>query len=203
VTLDLDARYAAGLLRRQDMLQAEARRLIHDLDLPALLSRAGCPELVGSAASGLMVWRDIDFNILCRDLTLERTFDTLHPLLTDARLVGAEYRNETGRHTPPELRGDERYYVVLHVSARDEMEWKIDLSFWLSDTPRDQVPYLERLRSRLTDETRLAILWIKDVWHRLPSYPYEVGGFDVYEAVLDHGVRTPNQFAAYLRDRGP
>jgi hypothetical protein len=58
------------------------------------------------------------------------------------------------------------------------------------------------MQRRLTDETRLAILWIKDVWHRRPTYPYEVGGVDVYDAVLEHGVRTPDEFAAHLRARG-
>lgn len=81
-------------------------------------------------------------------------------------------------------------------------EWKIDVSFWLSDAPRDQLPYLERLSAQLTDETRVAILWIKDIWHQLPIYPYEIGGFDVYDAVLEHGVRTPREFEAYLRERG-
>jgi hypothetical protein len=60
---------------------------------------------------------------------------------------------------------------------------------------------LDDLRGRLTDETRLAILWIKDVWHRLPAYPEAVSRVDVH-AVLAHGVRTPEEFAASLRQRG-
>ena len=58
------------------------------------------------------------------------------------------------------------------------------------------------LSEHLTKETRLAILWIKDIWHRLPSYPYQVGGTDIYDAVLEHGVRTPAQFEVYLFERG-
>lgn len=198
----LDHQRAAELLHRQDALQAEARLLVDELDLMAVLSRAGQPQLIGSAVSGLMVWRDIDLNVLCRDVTPERVFETLRPLLILPRLVRVEFRNETGRHTPPELRGDERLYAVLHLETGEGRVWKIDISFWLSDAPRDQLPYLDRLASRLTDETRLAILWIKDVWSRLPTYPYEVGGFDIYEAVLNHGVRTPRAFEVYLRERG-
>ena len=58
------------------------------------------------------------------------------------------------------------------------------------------------LAAHLTDEMRLAILWIKDVWHRLPTYPDEVSGTDIYTAVLEHGLRTPEQFATYLQERG-
>jgi hypothetical protein len=54
----------------------------------------------------------------------------------------------------------------------------------------------------VTAETRGAILWIKDIWHRRPCYPDVVGGVDIYDAVLNHGVREPAEFAAYLRARG-
>jgi len=92
-------------------------------------------------------------------------------------------------------------YVVTYEAAADEV-WRLDLSLWLSDAPRNQLAQAEAIRRRLTEETRLAILWIKDVWHRLPVYPYEVGGVEVYDAVLEHGVRTPAEFEAYLRERG-
>ncbi|MEA2531955.1 MAG: hypothetical protein QOG89_3599 [Thermomicrobiales bacterium] len=70
---------------------------------------------------------------------------------------------------------------------------RLDLSLWPSDPPRNQLADLETIRRSLTDETRLAILWIKELWHRLPVYPYEVGGVEVYDAVLAHGVRTPDE----------
>ena len=81
-------------------------------------------------------------------------------------------------------------------------EWKIDVSLWSPESPPGPLAHAEELQRRLTDETRLAILWIKDAWHRSPSYPDRVGGTDVYEAVLEHGVRTPEQFGRYLLRRG-
>jgi hypothetical protein len=62
--------------------------------------------------------------------------------------------------------------------------------------------HLDWLQGELTEETRLAILWIKDIWYRLPAYPYRVGGYQVYDAVLNAGVRTPDEFDAYLIARG-
>jgi hypothetical protein len=202
VPAGLDDAYALELLRRQDALQAEARGVLAELDLVQLLSRAGRVEQVGSSVSGLMVWRDIDFTVLCRDLTPERAFAAIHPLLTHPRVTKVDYRNQTGHRAPPVIRGDERYYVATYWETAGGDEWKFDVSFWLTDAPRDYLPYTERLKRQLTDETRLAILWIKDIWHRLPTYPDEGGAFDVYEAVLRGGVRTPEQFDAYLRERG-
>lgn len=79
--------------------------------------------------------------------------------------------------------------------------WKLDFTFWLSDVRHDHEAYAERILERLTDETRPVILWLKDVWHRLPSYPEVVGGHEVYDAVLNHGVRSVEAFEAYLLER--
>ena len=47
------------------------------------------------------------------------------------------------------------------------------------------------------------MLRIKDHWHRQPAYPDRVGGLDIYTAVLDDGIRTLDEFAAWLAQRGP
>ena len=57
-------------------------------------------------------------------------------------------------------------------------------------------------RERITAEQRSAVLRIKDVWHRRPTYPDQAGGLDIYTAVIDDGVRTPRQFATWLAGRG-
>ena len=60
----------------------------------------------------------------------------------------------------------------------------------------------EDLRQCITAEQRGAVLRIKDVWHRRPAYPDQVGGLDIYTAVVDDGVRTPRQLATWLAGRG-
>lgn len=198
----LEARAAVELFGRQEALQAEAQQLIVHLDLFTMLAHAGKPEQIGSSVSGLMVWRDIDFNVLCSHRSLHRVFESMQPLLTNPQVTKHHYTNESGGHTPAELQGDERYYFVLYYETQAGQEWKIDLSFWLSEKPHTQLAHLAYLSERLTEETRVAILWIKDIWHRFPSYPYQIGGTDIYDAVLEHGVRTPAQFEVYLFERG-
>ncbi|HLJ35585.1 MAG TPA: hypothetical protein VKU38_18160 [Ktedonobacteraceae bacterium] len=58
------------------------------------------------------------------------------------------------------------------------------------------------MKQQVTPETRLAILWIKDIWYQLPTYRNEVYSTDIYDAVLQHGVRTPREFDRYLVERG-
>jgi hypothetical protein len=62
--------------------------------------------------------------------------------------------------------------------------------------------HIQTLPSRLTAETRLAILRVKSVWASRPEYARVVRSFDIYTAVLDGGVRTPDEFAAWLAERG-
>ena len=197
-----EAAYAARLLERQDALQSEANRLVDRLGLPTVLGRAGRFERYGSSVSGLMVWRDIDLGASCGRLSPERAWEMVLPLAAHPRTTRLDYRNETEGLASPELRGYERYYFVARHQMDAGDEWKIDISLWSQEAPPGPPAHAQELRRRLTPETRLAILWIKDVWHRVPSYPDRVSGMDVYDAVLEHGVRTPDQFGSYLRRRG-
>jgi hypothetical protein len=197
----LDAAYTAELLDRQAILQAEAHQVLVDLDLLARLSHLGHAEHIGSSVSGLMVWRDIDVGARCPNPSADRVFETLRPILTHPGVREVLYREETGPRSPSGQPEDQRFYFVIRYETAAGNLWKIDVSVRLSDAPRNQLAHLEYLAQHLTRETRLAILWIKDIWHRLPTYPDSVSGIDIYDAVLEHGVRTPEQFETYLRDR--
>ncbi len=48
-------------------------------------------------------------------------------------------------------------------------------------------------------ETRSAILDIKRAWVNRPEYGKTVRSFDIYTAVLDGGIRTPEEFERFLR----
>ena len=85
---------------------------------------------------------------------------------------------------------------------RETASWRIDLTVWLHDPHTNVTAWHEALRDRITNEQRSAVLRIKDVWHRLPSYPDQISGLEIYSAVLDGGVRTPGQFASWLTDNG-
>ncbi|MEV4517493.1 hypothetical protein AB0K00_52120 [Dactylosporangium sp. NPDC049525] len=177
------------LVARQAALQADGARLLARLD------RLGPLAPTGSFVSGLMVWRDLDVMLLGgpsfgpRDVLalLDRVVD-----LPD--LTGFDYVDERGDRSPTGQRRDERFHVALRVGA-----WRVDLSIWLHDDHADVTAYHRGLAASLTGEQRLRILRIKDVWHRRPEYPDEVSGFEIYTAVLEHGVATPEEFEAWLR----
>ena len=183
------------LEKRQAALQDEAGAVLAELDLPALGFGPALPT--GSYVSGLMVWRDLDVMVLGGPSFAPRDVVSLLGRAVEMPgVTGFDYADERGARSPTGERRDERYHVALRLD-----EWRVDLSIWLHDDHANVTAYHRELAATLTDAQRLTILRIKDAWYRRPEYPDEVGGIDVYTAVLNHGVCTPEEFGAYLAGR--
>ncbi len=90
----------------------------------------------------------------------------------------------------------------MSYRARSGEEWSLDVWFWSRDTPAGDAAYAAEVARLLTPETRVAILWIKDVHQRLRPYSeHRVSSLHIYDAVLNHGVLTPSAFGTYLAER--
>ena len=197
----LDSAFARELLERQDMLQVEAWRTLDALDLAAALASIGPMEVIGSLATGLMVWRDIDLLVVAPGFSASVAHEAMARYFGHPKIGAIRYRYDYAAQNPANDPNDDRYYYALFYQSDDGHEWKIDLSIWIADLPHVERLPPSSLIARLNDETRLAILWIKDQWFARPEYRMTVFSVDIYDAVLDHGVRTPEDFAAYLRER--
>jgi hypothetical protein len=183
------------LFARQDALQAQAADVIADLDLFALLGTIGEPVQTGSSALGLMVARDIDVTTLCSSLEPTPVFDIGRRLAAHPRVRGLTFRNDTGRWNTDARYVDGLYWMVGYL-AEPDIAWKLDLWFLRDGTTQFDLEHLKVLPTRLTGETRAAILAIKEALAAEPSRA--VRSYTVYEAVLDHGIRTPEAFERYM-----
>jgi hypothetical protein len=187
---------------RQSALQEEARAVLADLDLAAVAGDLGPVLLTGSYVSGLMCWRDLDAMLLVGGrFTPVDVLGLLRRLVERPGVTGFQYRDERGPRSPTGEVRDERYHIPVTVD-RAGRPWRIDLSLWLHDPHLNVTRWHEELREIITAEQRRAVLRIKDVWHRRASYPDQISGFEIYTAVLEHGVRTPHEFAGWLAERG-
>jgi hypothetical protein len=179
-------------------LQEEAREVLSELDLGSRLASYNPVLVTGSFVSGLMVWRDLDVMLLGGSrLSPPDVLTAITGLVVFPGMVGFEYADERGSRSPTREKRDERYHVPM-TYVRPGGTWRLDLTFWLHDPHENITAWHEQLRESLTGQQRVDILGIKDVWHRRPEYPEAVSGFEIYTAVLDHGVRTPEQFANWL-----
>jgi hypothetical protein len=184
---------AEEMLQRQDALQSEATAVCGDLGLDELLSAVGQPVRVGSSALGLMVARDVDITVICPALgpaTAEAVAGIGARLAVHQRVRQVRFRDDTGHwNTDPAY--PDGLYLGLDYRSRPGHDWNLDI--WFVDEPGRQpdLAHLTTLAPRLTPEARLAILRIKQA---RADRGAKMRGFDVYRAVLDDEVRTPEQF---------
>jgi hypothetical protein len=189
------------LFVQQEKLQIEAHAVCTDLNIDALLSEFGDPVHTGSSVLGLMVRRDVDITVACPKLDTGAVARLGAELAAHERIWKVLFRNDTGSwNTEPEEYPDGLYLGLGYGSAEGH-RWNFDI--WFVDEPA-RMPDLGHVRTlppRLTTETRAAILAIKHAWADNPAYGKTVRSFTIYSAVLDDGVRSPEEFDRWLANR--
>ncbi|MEV0696859.1 hypothetical protein AB0I53_02920 [Saccharopolyspora sp. NPDC050389] len=189
------------LLERQESISSEAHQVAAELDLMAILGAVGEPVRVGSSALGVMVRRDLDVTVVCRELDRAAHLAVARigaDLAVLERVREVRFRDDTGMwNTDP--RYPDGLYLGVSYRALDGADWTLDI--WFVDRP-DRQPDLEHLRTlapRLDDDHRALVLAIKE---ELASRPADgVASYEVYRAVLDHGVTTAAEFDSWREDQ--
>jgi hypothetical protein len=191
------------LAARQSALREEAAALLEEVGRSGIFTDVGRLAVTGSYVSELMCWRDLDVMLLVgpryspRDVVqlISRAIERLEGV------VGFDYRDERAGRSPTGHVRDERYHLPF-LLERGAGIWRLDLTLWLHDLHENLTSWHLALRDSMTDEQRAGVLRIKDASFRLPSYPDQISGFEIYTAVMEEGVRTPEQFRGWLADRG-
>jgi hypothetical protein len=190
--------YEATLLSHQTALQVEAAELLAVMSRIDVLPDLGPLLVTGSYVSGLMCWPDLDVGALVGpEFAPADVMDVVARVVGSVEVSEFVYRDERGTRSPTGERRDERFHVPMQV-VWNTHEWRFDLSLWLHDDHADVAHWHRQLGKRITPEQRAAVLRIKKVWCRRPEYPDDVSGLEIYNAVLDDNVRTPDGFAAWL-----
>jgi hypothetical protein len=190
------------LAARQSALHAEAAALLDELDRSGVFTDIGPLEVTGSYVSHLMCWRELDVMLLVGAAYSPRdVLRLISQIMELPGVVGFDYRDERAGRSPTGLVKEERYHLPF-LLERSAGTWCVDLTLWLHDRHENVTAWHQGLRDSITDEQRAAVLRIKDVWFRQPSYPDQIGGLEIYTAVTEDGVRTPEEFRDWLADRG-
>ena len=190
------------LSARQSLLRQEAAALLEELDRSGILAEIGPLALAGSYVSELMSWRDLDVMVrVGADYGPKDALQLISHLMDLPGVVGFDYRDERAHRSPTGQSRDERYHIPFMID-RGAGIWRLDLTLWLHDLHQNITAWHESLRDSITDDQRSAVLRIKDVWFRLPNYPDQISGLEIYTAVIEDDVRTPSQFDGWLAERG-
>lgn len=183
------------LNKKQLELQREANKFLADINLMDSLSKFGTPVIAGSLAAGLMTWPDIDIEVYSEKLVTREDL--------------ADFAKEMFRFPGNErivlLDNREGYYPYysygLYVMLQQK-RWKVDIWFFLNGQKNTGKDYLEDILKKLNPENRKVILEIKAAISDNPRYRKDIFSVDIYNAVLDEGVRDLEQFKVYLRKSG-
>jgi hypothetical protein len=174
-------------------LKSECAGFIEETGLLAIVERYGRPRVTGSYALDLMVWRDLDIELVAEGLSVNDFFALGRDLASRLQPARMSFRDERLMETRGLPRG---MYWGIHLPG--EGNWKIDV--WAMDRAEAgrRSPYAAWVAAGLTPATRRAILEIKSAIWNLPGYRSDYSSKDVYDAVLSHGVRDVERFRDYL-----
>lgn len=190
---------AEQLIDRQTWLQEQASTLLRDLKLMDILRVAGQPKLVGSAEMGLMVWPDIDLEVVSPEqCELSLALDIVRRLMLEANVGKLNIVDERQSSNPDIPKG---IYIGPDVRHGD-LRWQVDIWLIGRDEANKRRQLVERIKSMLNDANRSAILQIKQVVAASDKYHRGISSVDIYTAVLDQGVLDMAGFDAYLRQTG-
>ena len=154
-----------------------------------------------------MVRRDIDITVVCANLhdNALAAFSAIGAGLmrrTDC-VTAVRFRNDMGRWNVEPENYPDGLYLGLSVTVPGNLAWTVDI--WLVDKPERQpdLVHLKTLLPRLSDADRNSILEIKYALVRREPTTNRIPSVKVYEAVMDHGVKTPAEFEAWFRNKRP
>ncbi len=188
-----------NLIENQNKLQNQALEVIEKLNLKYILGKYGEFRLVGSIEYGLMIWRDIDVNLVMHsDPTDNEYWDIVRAIFilpNVIQLTLADNRKQLETNRPRSM------YLGIRYSDDINDIWKIDIRLLAKESvTTDRIAKL--IHSKLTDESREIILQIKYQVYSNPKYHKEFSSVDVYEAVLSHNVKDLSNFEEYLSKLG-
>ncbi|MBI2022185.1 hypothetical protein HYS93_04905 [Candidatus Daviesbacteria bacterium] len=191
------------------MLQKDAYKVLEKLQLMELLKNFGEPKIVGSLSLGLMTWRDIDLETVCKELKKEYIAAIVATLISnfDRRIDFGMIDNRLKEHfiIPKGMYIGCKYFgediPVEELKGSNPNVWKIDMWFGLKGDNQG-FQKTEEIKSKLTKEKRRIILEIKEKVSKNPKFRKEIFSVDIYDAVLENGVNNLNEFEQYLKQRG-
>jgi hypothetical protein len=188
-----------NLVNINNLIRNEADEILHEKGLLSILKRFGTPHITGSYALDLMTWRDLDIYIETEDISEEIFFRLGAEINSRFSPVKMSYRNERIKKTAGLPMG---LYWGIYFGNERKGAWKIDI--WAVDAQecRQRIQFCDAIAARLTPLAKQIILTIKSNCWQDPEYRRSYSSKEIYEAVLDKGITTIEDFRKYISSAG-
>lgn len=185
---------------RSKVLHQTASEVINELRLNTIFSDIGKIIFTGSYLLDLMVWKDIDCQILLRNtddpyLAFVKMVERLFRLKAVKNIKLINFIKRRGSAMPEGL------YCGIQYSYLDE-DWKIDIWYLLENDFKKSKKFIDKVSDMLTDIQRKEILYWKfrilGENNRIPH----LASYYLYQAILFEGLKSENQIMQYLLKNG-
>ncbi|HVX24041.1 MAG TPA: hypothetical protein VG992_01725 [Candidatus Saccharimonadales bacterium] len=181
------------LRNEQSRLRSQADKMLTATKIMDVFAKHGQPSPIeGSYLYELMMYPDLDIGLTADTVTKQDFADLLQDLGAHAAVRGISTADTINFNLSkrPMPKG---YWIGVDIPFEGD-RWGIDCWFQQSDWGTDQIDdYADRLIS-LDQSAKDAVLAIKYELIRNGTYGKQYLSNDVYDAVLDHGVRTQEEF---------
>lgn len=185
------------IFSKQDILQKRAHFILRKLKLIEFLSKFGVPKIVGSVATGLMTWPDIDIDLCANKLDKVGYFKVANYLFGLPCVKRLVLANNEVLIKELKLQGvPKSFYIGVYVKDKD-LTWKIDIRF-LPSLYSGATEYARKINLKLNLKNKKIILKIKNDF--LFDSGHKKGqSADIYKAVLDYNVKNTKDFLKYIK----
>lgn len=179
------------LSEKSKKFKRDADQLLEESKLLSILNKYGEVKLTGSYAYDLMMCGDIDIEVF-GDFTREKAQSILNDLISNTKFTGYMFFDWVKYEQPKWPKG---YYIGFkQIMPGYKFQWKTDIWF-MKENRNSAIEYHNRL-SNIDDETKGIILELKEY---IKTSNWQADSTQIYDAVLDHGVKTTKEFEEYLK----
>lgn len=185
------------LLTEQARLHRQADKMLDETGIISIFAKYGKLSPIGGSYSyGLMVYPDLDMDILANNVTKQQA-SALAGELIALKFVRKVSSVDNVHFTAKRPGMPKGYWFGIEIPFADD-KWNIDLWLqkhqWAKDFDDEFDDYKSRL-SGISPDQRAAILSIKYQLIRLGKYgTLGCMSFNIYDAVLDKGVLSLEDF---------
>lgn len=172
-------------------IKAEADHLLYEKGLYNLLRKYGEPHISGSYDLNLMTWRDLDIYLQVTEENEKDFFLLGADINLSLQPIKMHFRNELIAKTPGLPLG---LYWGVYLGNERTGAWKIDIWYMRSVECKRLLEYCAVLKEKVTPEAAVDIMNIKSQCWSDPQYRKSYTSSDIYQAVLERGIRTFEDF---------
>lgn len=168
-------------------IKKEADEILYENDLYNILHNYTKKDNIyvsGSYELNLMIWRDLDIFIDIENISQDNIYDLVGKVINKFRPVWLETKDTSNENTGC----PKGYFLGFETLKVNNQLWNIDI--WVTDKKHitNHVEYMNKVKSKLNDNTRTIIMNMKKRLIECGEYGSKFFSIDIYNGVLFEGI---------------